>query len=548
MKTTLLLIGALSADAISCGQWYSNPCLAEDDARYDPSGSDSIIDQAPVAWGNFEGFWRYEVKAYGPDGQPQEPTITNPNQPFLVGGFPYPYFPAFGFLNVTISGSRMYQHRYLIHPPASADFCDQAVIPGFVNVLDNGDCGKTGYSYFSEIFATSSFERDGTVVTLPNDSNLGSGGLLRSSQTYTSRPIDNRTIYSVAKDGTNGGLLSETIVFLNADNTRLSGISEFFISLRNEARLAAFFRTDYSRLESADAFAAALETAYEANNVPLENRVQSGVVPMETQCLAETCPTEEAWCTIDPGCGVTPYQEAEGSVKAGMVAGMTVGVAALLIFALYLVHLYRLKRQQKRYRADFAKRVADAIEVQESTYALESDKLLKEFHQLDPALREGASGKICKEEMKEFLQSGVVGYITESDFGALFSAIDTDHSGYVDFLEFCAFMAQCHDEFEKEHVSREALAKTIARQLAKLSMHDISVRSTSLAAGMVMDAPTREIPRDCPTSIHHSPTSILDSTRDILTLNDSPTGSANTPCTPKSIRSARSMGSGAFFS
>jgi hypothetical protein len=518
MRAKLLLLGGLSSvGAISCGEWYSNPCLAKYDVRYDPSGSDSIVDQAPAVWGSFEGFWTYEVKAYNTDGEPQEPTINNPNQPFLIGGFPYPYFPAQGFLNVTIVGSRMYQHRYLIHPPAPANFCGQAVIPGFVNVLGNGTCGATGYSYFSEMFGTSSFERDGTVVTLPYDSNLGSGGLLRRSDTYTSRPINNRTIYSAAKDG-NGGLLSETIVFLDALNTQLSGVSEFYISLQNQARLAAFFRTDYSRVNSAEVFEAALAKAYETNNVPLEDRVQEGQIPMETECLDEQCPTEKVWCTIDPVCANTPYREPKGSVKAGMVAGFTVAGATLLTAALYLLHLYRLKRQEKRYRAKFARRVAEVIEIKESTYALEPDKLLQEFHQIDPALREGAGGKIAKAEMKEFLQSGVVGYITESDFGALWSAIDTDHSGYVDFLEFCAFLAQCHDEFKQENVNRATLAESIAKKLSKLSMHDVNAKSTSLAAGMIVDE--------------------YGSTRDIL----------SPPASSAQASVQRSMGSGLHFS
>ena len=488
MRTTLLLLGALSAGAVDCGKWYSNPCLAEADERLKRDGSDNIVDQAPV-WGRLQGFWSYEVNAYFPDGEPHEPTLNNPDRPYLVGGFPYPYFPAVGFLNVTIDGPRMYQHRYIVHTPAPQEFCDPNVsFTSLVNVLGDGTCGVNGYSHASELFGTSSNDRDGSIVTLPI---IGD-----SSEMYTSRPIDNRTIYSVTGDGS-GGLLTETLVFLDSINTQISSVSEYSVSSGNKAQLAAFFRTDYRRLPDTNAFEEAIEEAYNAAVVRDEDRL--GQPPMTTECLAETCPTETEWCTIDPTCSSSPtsiYQEPEGSVRSGLVAGVTVAGAALLIVALYFVHLYRLKLQEKRYRAEFAKRVAEHIEITESSYALGSSTLLEEFRRIDPGLKHGGAGQISKEAMKEFLQSGKVGYITESDFGALWVAIDIDHSGYVDFLEYCAFLGQCHDLLEKNDTSRESLAKSIAKRLAKLSMHDVSVRSKSLAAGMIVDERADEESRE----------------------------------------------------
>ena len=233
---SLLLLGAGTTDAVSCGRWYSNPCLAESDARYDPSVSDNIIDQGAV-WEHLQGFWKYEVNAYGPGGHPQHPSATNPNQPFLVGGFPYSYYPGIGFLNVTIVGTRMYQHRYLVFPPAPQGFCDETLASGFVNVLGNGTCGETGYSYFSEVFGVSSYERDGTVVSLPVDF-ADPGGLLQNEM-YKSRPINDQTIYTVAQDK-NGGLLTETLVILDSSNTKLSSVSDFYVDLGTPAATCCF--------------------------------------------------------------------------------------------------------------------------------------------------------------------------------------------------------------------------------------------------------------------------------------------------------------------
>ena len=522
---TILLLEAAVTDAVSCGRWYSNPCLAENDARYDPNASDNIVDHGAV-WEHLQGFWKYEVNAYGPGGQPQEPSAANPNQPFLVGGFPYSYFPSVGFLNVTILGSRMYQHRYLVFPPAPQEFCDATLASGFVNVLGKGTCGETGYSYFSELFGVSSYERDGTVVSLPVDF-ADPGGLLQNEK-YKSQPINDRTIYTVAQDA-KGGLLTETLVVLDSSNTKLSSISDFYVDFGNQLQLVAFFRAEYTRLQDKRAFTLSLEEAYKDSTVLAADRVQDGQLPMTTECLAETCPSEESWCTIDPSCSTSRYQEPPGSMRGGALAGFVVGAVVVLLGSLYLVHRQRVKQQQNRFRTEFAKRVAETIEVSESYYALNGTQLLDEFRRIDPGLIEGGEGKISKDAMKEFMQSGHVGYITESDFGALWATIDTDHSGYVDFLEFCAFLAQCEHLLKDKDTNREGVARSIAERLAALSKHDVSARSRSITSGQMVanDASDR--------SPEHDSIS-LQST--LQTLRSSP---------PSAPRSAKSLGVG-FFS
>lgn len=493
MRTIFFLLGVISAESVDCGNWYSNSCRRDEDLRYDPNASDSIVEQAPV-WGYFQGFWKYEVNGYGPGGEPLGPSLANPAQPFLVGGFPYSYFPAFGFLNVTIIGSRMYQHRYHIHSPASQEFCDQTLVSGFVNVLGTGTCGETGYSYSSEFFGTSSYERDGTIESVPFE-HANPGELLRNG-VYILQPVDNRTIYMVGKDS-NGGLATETLVFLDSINSQISGVSDFYVSSANQAQLVAFFRSKYERLEGANAFALAIEKAYKSSTVTASDRVEGGKIPMQGACLLEPCPVETEWCTSDPSCSTSPYQEPEGALQAGAIAGIVIASSVLIIGALYMIHRYFLKQQRKRYRAEFAKQVADTIEMTESYYALDAFKLLEEFQRIDDALPADCAGKISKEAMKEFMQSGKVGYIKESDFGALWVAIDTDHSGYVDFLEFCAFLAQCEDLLEDKDRSRDSLAKLIAEKLAKLSMHDVSARSRSLTTGvMLVDDGTNGTPND----------------------------------------------------
>ena len=482
LKTIVVIFCVLelkSIDAVDCGRWYSNPCLGDDDVRYDPHASDNIVDQGPV-WRNLSGYWKYKVYAFDPTGRPQEPSASNPNQPFFVGGFPYSYSPAYGFLNMTIVGSRIYQHRYLIFQPADTSFCNEELSPGFVNVLGNGTCGVTGYSLFSELFGTSTYERDGTVMSLPLDlatDPLGIG-LLRDGTMYRSQPIDNQTIYTIAKDST-GAIMTETLVLLDSSNSKLSSVSDFYIKVGNQMQMVAFFRADYTRLKHENAFILALDDAYKESAVLGADRVQNGQVPMKTACLSESCPSETNWCAMDPSCSVSRYQEPPGSMRVDVLTGLVITAVIFFVGSFYLLHRYRLRQQEIRFRTNFAKRVADAIEVSESFYALDASKLLEEFQSINP----NGDGLVLKERMKEFMQSGKVGYISESDFGALWAVMDMDNSGSVDFLEFCAFLAQCEHLLKDKDTNRDWVMKAIADRLSAISRHDVSVRARSVASG-----------------------------------------------------------------
>jgi hypothetical protein len=126
------------------------------------------------------------------------------------------------------------KHRYHIHSPASQEFCDQALVSGYVNVLGTGTCGETGYSYSSELFGTLSYERDGRIESLPLE-NANPGELLRNRSFMKLQPVENRTIYSVGKDE-RGGLVTETLVFLDSSNTQISGVSDFYASSANQSQ------------------------------------------------------------------------------------------------------------------------------------------------------------------------------------------------------------------------------------------------------------------------------------------------------------------------
>jgi len=195
------------------------------------------------------------------------------------------------------------------------------------------------------------------------------------------------------------------------------------------------------------------------------------------------CPTEEQWCQTDPNCSVSPYQEPPGTVKGSVIAGFTVAGIVLLVAILFAVHVYLVKAQASRYRARFARRIAETIDMRASVRSLTPDALAKEFQRID----EGVSrdGKISKEELWEFVSSGKAGEMEKKDFDALFAAMDLDHNGDVDFVEFCAFLGKCDEEYRaarrRSSVGLKQPTSMVARRLSETVSHRGTVEDPSAA-------------------------------------------------------------------
>lgn len=203
-----------------------------------------------------------------------------------------------------------------------------------------------------------------------------------------------------------------------------------------------------NRRVNASEWVDAIAQAYVANNIT------ASPPDPTSECLTGACPTERDWCFHDPNCSESPYQEPRASVKPGVIAGFTVAGVLLQLGIVYMVHRWLVARQASRYRAAFANRIAQTISVQKSMRSLTPELLANEFRKIDSGTPDG---KIDKEELWEFLSTGKAGDINTSDFNALFAAIDTDRSGTVDFVEFCSFMGQCHDEYVHARANRGSI-------------------------------------------------------------------------------------------
>ena len=244
-------------------------------------------------------------------------------------------FPYKRFLNFTFQGSRSYRHALDILPNAID------TLPGVISATD--------------AFGVSSYEKDGTMVTLPFE-NVGVSASNRSSVTY---PVGDATIFGSGFTERDGGeiiiLTTNTSLDENCDNV-------VFVDQYVQGTEVIFFAAGPAKKLSQDEWVATVEAAYVEANVLPENQF---AVPMTKSCF-ETCVEDEEWCEFDPACSESPYQEPDGPLTSGAIAIITIlaamFVALVVGFTIWIV----MKKREDRYKALFAKRIAETIDVKRS--------------------------------------------------------------------------------------------------------------------------------------------------------------------------------------
>jgi len=406
------------ADAIKCGRPFTSACLGDTDKRYDPDASNSAVDQA-VVWSKFNGYFRGEGVSYVNILDPLVapiPTTSDPN----VGSLPY-----VDYANYSIIGSRQIISSITISP----------IAPRVIQLA---------------VFGTTTYEKDGSVLTLPGAASPPDDVPSReelfgatASDAQRSYAVNDNTIYIGGRSvGENPGINSITYACLDDEcNQFQENLDSFVTTANGTVKRVYASEAFYTRIATREEWIDAVLNEYEVQGINASERID----PLVDVCSIGRCPTEEQWCQTDPNCSVSPYQEPPATVKGSVIAGFTVAGVVLLVIILYGVHLYLVYAQVNRYRARFARRIAETIDVRASVRNLTPDALAREFERID----EGVSkdGKISKEELWEFIASGKAGEMDQKDFDALFAAIDLDRNGEVDFVEFCAFLGQCDNEY-----------------------------------------------------------------------------------------------------
>ena len=160
LTSAIFLIQLLSSTvraAKKCSTWATEDCIGDIDIRYDPDASTNLVDLHPL-YKEMQGLWVGTFTNY--DGSNNVATIKQfspgPGRPEN----PYPQDSFLAFWNVSVSGSRFYQHDLYVYAPADSDFCAEEVPPGNKNVLGDGLCGVNGYASAGEVFRTSTHEKD----------------------------------------------------------------------------------------------------------------------------------------------------------------------------------------------------------------------------------------------------------------------------------------------------------------------------------------------------------------------------------------------------
>lgn len=433
------------ASALECGTWITNECFGEHDHRYDPTYPLGLIDQ-DARWKNYEGFWIVEVTRYGEDGQIEQPQIFSPQ----TRGLPYKGEKIKGFYNHTYVGSRFIMNRYYVYAPPDAEFCNQTIVPPQMNTLSSGGgvCGVNGISYSAGGYGTSIYEKDGSMNVF-----RGYGVYRRTKGSVGSWLDDDTLMLSNGDKETYRNM--NLMAYLNDERTFVSATSSQF-RLGANAGLRAQIVIALNKVNETE-FLNGIRQAYIDYNVLPADQVQGGVLPMETLSLDgdATYPNETEWCQYDPACSISPYQEPEPTLKAGPIAGFISAFAVLIIVALLIMHWYRMKQQAHRYRQSFMKRIAENIHLEGHLDCLTEEQLAEEFKLIDT----GGDGYIQKPELEAFMMSGKSGKLSKNDFNAMWAALDFDHSGKVDIIEFVTFLSRCGGEYDEVADHQGTLSK-----------------------------------------------------------------------------------------
>jgi len=218
------------------------------------------------------------------------------------------------------------------------------------------------------------------------------------------------------------------------------------MTVGNMTTLVVSNRVSFTKFANAQAFEDAVLAKYDDFRIHESARMN---FPMAKSCnQAGECPTEADFCEIDPRCSnAIIYAEPSASVAAGPIVGIVLAVFVVLLGVLYYFHRNAMANQAARNQAMFARRIAETIKLEGPDRTLTPEALAEEFKKIDGA--GNTDGTIDKKELWEFLNSGKVAKMNESDFNALFSALDTDGDGTVSFMEFSAYMGKAYGDFEK---------------------------------------------------------------------------------------------------
>ena len=145
----LLSISASSISALKCGiKGVTKACIGDTDKRYDSDVSYDLK-EGSMFWKSYEGLYEIDEYIYAADGvQVTESSLDDLPLPEGAGSFTQ--FPRKIYRNVTVDGTRIYIHNYILQ--------------------GNTAVGAPGLVIKEDSYYTATFEKDGTANLLGHGS------------------------------------------------------------------------------------------------------------------------------------------------------------------------------------------------------------------------------------------------------------------------------------------------------------------------------------------------------------------------------------------
>ena len=174
----------------------------------------------------------------------------------------------------------------------------------------------------------------------------------------------------------------------------------------------------------------------------------------------DECPTESLSILYEGKggtgreCGYINYPPVNTGHDPATLALIVVGSVLLVAMASFVFYKVKLHRQEIRYKKRFVQQIARNISIGPSPNSIPVDKLAEEVQHIG-----NKDGIITKAELMKWMLDVKLEFISDRDFDALWDAMDIDHNGVVNAIDFFVFLSACGDQFEKVYEEQQQMPK-----------------------------------------------------------------------------------------
>jgi len=421
------------------------PCIGDTDSRYNQDISYDLKEQENF-WNSLEGLFVEDIVVYKSDGTPD---TNNAVVPAPLGT--YDFSNVKSFLNVTVNGSRYYNHGYIM-VKHNSDGPGGMQLPGLVNPTD--------------LYAASTFEKDGGAMQMGIAQGFGNDLVLAGENPAILKPIGGKMLLTLAPNTMNPVIkdrsfeVYESLYCVDSECKESNAYNEQYHGYQDDIHTPSitFARTSRTKVDK-DTWMTEIGKVYTDFSIPspddpftllpgfngpsFSQPFDATTSDRTPPCVNLECPTDENWALIDPYLGTSPYIEPDGVLTGGFIAGVTISsiVVALLVF--YMIYKRGVEAREKRVKKAVLNSLSKCMSLK-----ISKNLTAKDLNEMFQKIDDDGNGNIDKDEMKKLVEEADVANMSDRDYDVLFASIDLDGNGTLDFVEFCAFFASINVEEE----------------------------------------------------------------------------------------------------